>query len=128
MPLIVLRYRKANVADRSTVNWISSHLGEGRSRVAQIKSPIEEQELLQRILEKNTERLSTNYTAPIEHPAESTFQVSFVLPLRALSHRELFSARIPKNECAWCGKVSKQRCLDCTLMNYCSTGEVAVSR
>ena len=106
-----------------TTSWAEVALQSGR--LAQVTASIQEQHLLLRLLDLNSERVPDSYQ-PSRGPYETLKRVSFIVPIEALRNDERDSMGV--DGCAVCGKVSAQVCGSCRSLRYCSKGESHVTR
>ncbi|KAJ6632517.1 hypothetical protein B0H10DRAFT_1772243 [Mycena sp. CBHHK59/15] len=116
--VVVFQHDLKNSLSRGSFDWISSHISSQTPTVmVNITATVEEQLLLLRLLNQNSKRLASSYK-PKRAPAESSFTLSFLLPVGPLGAYEMAKYNT-NNGCSVCGDPAKQKCSRCSAIRYC---------
>ncbi|KAL1741790.1 hypothetical protein HDZ31DRAFT_44689 [Schizophyllum fasciatum] len=116
-PVISLIYYngRANSPENDTYTFIFEQLK--KERMLEIRSSVQEQALLRKLLSVNTEKLSAAYRPKLE-PHEKNFKISFLMPVKPLSQLDV-GKLTSDTGCVVCGKKTTSRCTGCLAVAYC---------
>ena len=105
-----------------TLGWTENALQSGNLHARD--ASLEEQHLLLRLLDRNSNHLPASLQRRRERGTERSFTLSFLLPVRPLSNdcRDAIGVEAPES-CAVCGKETKSHCSGCRAIRYCSPGK-----
>ncbi|KAJ7641530.1 hypothetical protein FB45DRAFT_825812 [Roridomyces roridus] len=122
--LVLFQPSLSGMVHRGSIQWISDQVSAGTARnLLNITATKQEQDLLQRILYANSERLAPSYK-PNRAPAEDSFMLSFLIPVGPLEAND--AAKYNANDgCSVCGAPASQQCSRCRAVKYCDAGELS---
>ncbi|KAJ6524444.1 hypothetical protein DFH09DRAFT_1372184 [Mycena vulgaris] len=116
--IVVFQHDLKHSLSRGSLDWISSYVSSKTpTAMANITATVKEQHLLLRLLNQNSKRLVATYK-PKRAPTESSFTLSFLLPVGPLGAQEIAKYNT-NNGCSVCGDPAKQKCSRCGAVRYC---------
>ncbi|KZP18786.1 hypothetical protein FIBSPDRAFT_933202 [Athelia psychrophila] len=120
-PVFVVYYKEIRKSSTRSVQEVYGDIVGTRILAVGTKTTRLERAMLVKLMEINSKRISADYQ-PKTRPQweDSTFRLSFILPLGAINPRDL--GKLTRNDgCAHCGDAKAlSRCAGCQAVQYCS--------